>query len=103
MQPQQQLKGNHPIADPFQAMRDFCHNYHHHEVQTMLWDWLVTALSRNNTIYDEGKERSSLFLLYENLTLLVAAAYTVHQKPAPATAPTKKATAKNKKSGPSKS
>lgn len=84
--------------DPYQAIRDFCRNYHHHEVQEMLWDWLVTALSRSNSLYDDGKERGSLFLLYENITLLIAAAYTVHHNsPAATAAPAPKAPTKNKK------
>jgi hypothetical protein len=100
---------NHPVKskDPYQIIRDFCRNYHYHEVQEMLWDWLVTAISRNNSIYDDGKERGSLFLLYENITLLVAAAYSVHQQPASTVAPAKatpnpKAPAKNKKPGTTK-
>jgi hypothetical protein len=99
---------NHPVKskDPYQIIRDFCRNYHYHEVQEMLWDWLVTAISRNNSIYDDGKERGSLFLLYENITLLVAAAYSVHQQPASAApakaAPNPKAPTKNKKPGTTK-
>ena len=82
--------------DPYQAIKNFCTSYHRHEVQHMLWDWLVTAISRTHSIYDDGKERSSLFLLYENIMSLVDAAYTVHQQP-PAPNPT--APAKNKKPG----
>lgn len=107
-----QSSTNHPAKskDPYQIIRDFCRNYHYHEVQEMLWDWLVTAISRNNSIYDDGKERGSLFLLYENITLLVAAAYSVHQQPATkaatttgaTAAPNPKAPAKNKKPGTTK-
>lgn len=84
--------------DPYQAIREFCRSYHHHEVQEMLWDWLVTALSRSNSLYDDGKERGSLFLLYENITLLIAAAYTVHLKqPTEQNTTAQKAQPKNKK------
>lgn len=87
-------------TDPWKAIADFCRSYHHHEVQSMLWDWLVTAVSRNNSIYDDGKERSSLFLLYENITLLVAAAYTFHEQPGGT--PPKKNSGKNAGPGPEK-
>lgn len=86
--------------DPNQVIKNFCTSYHQHEVKNMLWEWLVTAISRTHSIYDDGKERSSLFLLYENIMLLVDAAYTVHQQ-TPAPNPT--APAKNKKPGTSQS
>ncbi|MGN6417289.1 MAG: hypothetical protein ACTHMC_07350 [Pseudobacter sp.] len=90
------------MKDPFRIIAEFCRNYHQHEVQSMLWEWLSTAISRTHSIYDDGKERASLILLYENITLLIAAAYSVHHKTAAAsTAPSTNIT-KNKKSGPPK-
>ncbi|HVK47659.1 MAG TPA: hypothetical protein VM488_07450 [Pseudobacter sp.] len=99
---QTQASTSENMKDPFRIITEFCRNYHQHEVQSMLWEWLSTAISRTHSIYDDGKERASLITLYENITLLIAAAYNVHQNAAPGPGPEPTNNTKNKKSGPPK-
>ncbi|WEK35956.1 MAG: hypothetical protein P0Y53_00460 [Candidatus Pseudobacter hemicellulosilyticus] len=61
-------------------IQEFCNAYHQHEAIDMLWDWLVTAMGKNNSIYDVGKERSSLILFFEKINELIQASYKIHQK-----------------------
>lgn len=90
------------VKDPFRIITAFCRNYHQHEVQNILWEWFSTAITRTHSIYDDGKERASLINLYENITLLIAAAYSIHKQPAAAGPATNTNNTKNKKSGPAK-
>lgn len=62
-------------ASPQLILREFCKDYHLHEVKEMLWEWLTTALSKQHTIYDVGKERSNLIFFYEKISVLVEAVY----------------------------
>jgi hypothetical protein len=66
--------------NPLLVLQEFCDSYHLHEVRKALWDWLVTALGKNNSIYDEAKERSNLFFFYENMEELIEAVYLLHQQ-----------------------
>ena len=79
--------------NPLLVLHEFCDSYHLQEVRKTLWEWLVTALGKNHSIYDEAKERSNLFFFYENMEELIEAVYLLHQqKDAP------KPTARNNKS-----
>lgn len=89
--------GREEKANPLLVVHDFCNGYHFHEVKQILWDWLVTAMSKNHSIYDVGKERSNLIFFYEKLSALVEAAYLIHQKQQPVIKP-KKTAPKNTKS-----
>jgi hypothetical protein len=66
--------------NPLPVLQDFCDSYHLHEVKQILWDWLVTALGKSHSIYDEGKERSNLFFFYEKVETLIEAVYILHEK-----------------------
>lgn len=65
---------------PLPVLSDFCDSYHLHEVKQILWDWLVTALGKSHSIYDEGKERSNLFFFYEKVETLMEAVYMIHEQ-----------------------
>ena len=67
-------------GNPLIVLHDFCDAYHLHEVRKTLWDWLVTALGKPHSIYDEAKERSNLFFFYENMEELIEAVYLLHQQ-----------------------
>lgn len=76
--------------NPLMVLYDFCDAYHLHEVRKTLWDWLVTALGKTHSLYDDAKERSNLCFFYENMEELMEAIYLLHQqqgtpKPAPRT------------------
>jgi hypothetical protein len=78
--------------NPAQVLHEFCDSYHLHEVRKTLWDWLVTALGKTHSIYDDAKERSNLFFFYENVEELMEAVYLLHQQqetPKPAARPKK--------------
>lgn len=64
-----------PALRPQVVLRDFCKDYHLHEVKQMLWEWLTTALSKQHTVYDTGRERSNLIFFYEKINALVVAVY----------------------------
>ena len=63
---------------PLPVLADFCDSYHLHEVKQILWDWLVTALGKSHSIYDEGKERSNLFFFYEKVDAVMEAIYQLN-------------------------
>ncbi len=68
---------------PMLVIHEFCNGYHLHEAKQMLWDWLVTAISKNHSLYDEAKERSSLVFFFEQLNALLDATYALHQQASP--------------------
>jgi hypothetical protein len=69
---------NEEKLHPQAVLSNFCDNYHLHEVKQILWDWLVTAMGKPHSTYDEGKERSNLLFFYENIETLVEAVYTIN-------------------------
>lgn len=83
--------GRGSSASPHLILREFCKDYHLHEVKEMLWEWLTTALSKQHTIYDTGRERSNLIFFYEKIIALVEAVYRLQ----PAQKTTGKPKAKN--------
>jgi len=70
--------------NPLQVLHNFCDAYHLQEVRNILWEWLVTALGKTHSIYDEAKERSNLTFFYENIEELIEAVYLLHQQQPPA-------------------
>ena len=65
--------------EPGAVLTYFFECYHLKDLRELLWDWLLTALSSDNTTYAKGRERSNLIFLYEKLESLVEAAYLMHQ------------------------
>lgn len=80
------------------ALRELCIAYHRQEARQMLWDWFETAVTRNHSIYDMAKERSSSFTFYKLMEGVINAAYDLQQQPG--NNKTKKTT--HKGAGPSK-
>ncbi|WP_276480213.1 hypothetical protein [Paraflavitalea pollutisoli] len=68
---------------PLGVIGEFCDNYHLPEAQDMLWEWLVTALGKSPSQYDQGKERSNLFFFYENIDGLLEAIYILNAQRTP--------------------
>ena len=61
-------------------LEDFFQNFRLQEVQEILWQWLVVALSSDKTNYSTGQERSNLIFFYEKLLELSEAAWLLAQK-----------------------
>ena len=79
-QPAKERLNKEEKQNPLPVLHDFCDSYHLHEVKQILWNWLVTALGKSHSIYDEGKERSNLFFFYEKIETLIEAVYILDQK-----------------------
>ena len=62
------------------AAMEFRRDFHQHELKEMMMDWLEAAISKNNTIYDEAKERGRLLFLYKRLDILIDAIYNLLPK-----------------------
>jgi len=79
------------IVNPQAVFAKFCDNYQKKEAKEILWEWLVTALGKSPSLYDQGLERSNLFFFYENIEGLLDAVYALHTKqdktPPPAAKP----------------
>ncbi len=84
-----------PGKNPLGVMAEFCENYHLPEAQDMLWEWLVTAVSKSPSLYDHGKERSNLFFFYENIEELLEAVYVLNSQRTPSKTPPPKAAPSN--------
>ncbi|MDF2193679.1 hypothetical protein [Paraflavitalea sp. CAU 1676] len=69
-----------PASHPMVVFAKFCDNYQLQEAKDILWEWLVTALGKSPSLYDEGSERSHLFFFYENMEALIEAVHTIQAK-----------------------
>lgn len=67
-------------VNPPAVFAKFCDNYQLKEAKEILWEWLVTALGKSPSLYDQGLERSNLFFFYENVEVLLEAVYAMHAK-----------------------
>lgn len=54
-----------------QAIAEFFDNHEIQEADEHLWQWLVEALSREHSIYNNASERASLIFFYENTKKLL--------------------------------
>lgn len=83
-----------PLQDsainPLAVFAKFCDNYQLKEAKEILWEWLVTALGKSPSLYDQGLERSNLFFFYENVEGLLEAVYTMQAKQDKTTTPASK-------------
>ena len=66
------------IKDAQLSFSHFFDCYHLPEVKEELWEWFSAAITRENSIYDDGVKRNNLVTLYENLELLIDAAWKIH-------------------------
>jgi len=62
------------------SVRPFFDCYHLPELKKELWEWFINAIAKENSIYDDGLNRSNLVALYENIGLLVDAAWLIHNR-----------------------
>jgi hypothetical protein len=70
---------------PVEAQQEFDHllqeffdNYHLKDADDHLWNWLTAGISREHSIYDNGKERSNLIFFYENVKELIHKMWLLH-------------------------
>ena len=66
--------------DFFAVVDDFFSCFHLHEVEEMLWDWLMVAITSDNDTYDSGTERSNLIFFWQKLEGIVQATHVIQQK-----------------------
>ncbi|MBO9564893.1 MAG: hypothetical protein J7621_19105 [Niastella sp.] len=62
-----------------QAIAEFFDNHEPQEAEDRLWQWLVEALSREHSIYNNAKERANLIFFYENVKKLVHSFSVIHE------------------------
>lgn len=81
------IEQNQPIRltkqqqeDPMLVFDSFFDNYHLKDVREVLWNWLTAGLSSDNGVYQNGRSRSDLIFLYENVESLAEAAFLLLQK-----------------------
>ena len=63
------------IAQPEAVMQAFCGAYHLHETRQRLWDLLETALTSENTPFQDAEARTNIMLFYNQLEELLEAVY----------------------------
>lgn len=73
-------RGNQKIDNPDLMIGHFFDCYHLPELKEELWEWFSNAIARENSIYDDGLKRSNLVTLYENIELLIDAAWLIHSR-----------------------
>jgi hypothetical protein len=48
------------MNDHYSVLEDFLSCFHLQDIQEMLWEWLVAALSSDSGAYGSGRDRSNL-------------------------------------------
>jgi hypothetical protein len=56
-------------------LTEFCRYFSYPEIKDDLWYCVMTALSKEGSLYDEASERTNLLFLYEKLEELLRAIY----------------------------
>ena len=74
------IRPNQQTDNPDLMISNFFDCYHLPELKEELWEWFSNAIARENSIYDDGLKRSNLVTLYENIELLIDAAWLIHNK-----------------------
>ena len=74
------FRSNQQIDNPDLMIGHFFDCYHLPELKEELWEWFSNAIARENSIYDDGLKRSNLVTLYENIELLIDAAWLIHNR-----------------------
>ncbi|MBC7903166.1 MAG: hypothetical protein H7Y27_07070 [Gemmatimonadaceae bacterium] len=70
-------------GDPDEAievMKEFFSAFRLGDTRRELWEWLVTAISKDDSVYDQGINRSNLFFFYENIEKLIEAAWVISRQ-----------------------
>ena len=67
------------IAQPETVIRAFCGAFHLHETRQHLWDLLETALTSDNTAFQDAETRNNIMLFYNQLEELLEAVYIRNQ------------------------
>jgi hypothetical protein len=60
-------------------LTEFCRYFAYPEIKEDLWYCVITALSKEGSLYDEAAERTDLLFLYEKLEGLLRAIYQNEQ------------------------
>ncbi len=62
---------------PKKVLDRFFDGFHLDEAREELWNWLVTALSKDEGLYDDAQNRIILISFYEHLSNLIEAAWII--------------------------
>jgi hypothetical protein len=63
-----------------ELLTEFCRYFSYPEIKEDLWYCVMTALSKEGSLYDEASERTNLLFLYEKLQGLLEGIYR-HRQP----------------------
>lgn len=66
--------------NPLAVIHNFYDTYHLNELRQELWDWLTAGLTNDSSSFKDGRSRSDLIFLYEQMECLTEAAFLVLQQ-----------------------
>lgn len=66
-------------SDPKEVIDEFFTNYHLADVRELLWNWLTAGLTNDNHFRD-GRSRSNLIFLYEQMEAFTEATFLLRHK-----------------------
>lgn len=82
------------MKNPALIFDDFFDSFHLNDVREILWDWMVEVVSSPRSISNEPRQRNNHIFFYENIEILIEAAFMLRKKP---TAQRRKPMNRNKK------
>lgn len=65
---------------PQGVIDEFFSTYHLADVRKQLWDWLAAGLTNDKGAFRDGRSRSNLLFLYEQLEAFTEATFLVQQQ-----------------------
>jgi hypothetical protein len=75
--------GAQTISDPEKTIRSFFYFFELQRCHRFLWEMLHCTITDNEGMYNNDFPPATMLLFYENLSLLIEAAYLQHMPPPP--------------------
>ena len=63
--------------NPYGVLKQFCHDYHLHELRSYQWDQLAVCLTTDNAHFSEPEQRADLVYRHEQMEKLFEAVFLI--------------------------